>query len=200
MVVEVLLAADQPLAIHRREEEAAVRVVAEQLHREQREAAALQEPAQLAGRDVQLVEAVRDVGVILEHSAVTRAVLAPAAKQAAVGRRQRAEHELGARTRRSHQLAATQAAPCLRERRNREPVPRSDSLVVAQRLGPLLALDEQPSARLLAQVAAEDEAPVLERLEQLAGNTVVLRPRIRETLDAVGVGVLCRGEATVWQT
>ena len=54
VVVEVLLADDQLLAVGGRLEEAAVLVVAEELDREPREPVRLLEPAQLAGRDVQL--------------------------------------------------------------------------------------------------------------------------------------------------
>ena len=54
MVVELLLARDELLAVGGRQEEAAALVVAEQLDREPREPPRLLEPAQLAGRDVQL--------------------------------------------------------------------------------------------------------------------------------------------------
>src|SRR3954468_322508 len=50
MVVEVLLAADQPLAVDRREEETAALVVAEELDRQQCEPPRLLQPAQLARR------------------------------------------------------------------------------------------------------------------------------------------------------
>src|SRR3954463_1506149 len=62
MVIELLLASDQPLAVGRREEEAAALLVCEELDREPREAVRLLEPTQVAGCDVQLVEPVRDVG------------------------------------------------------------------------------------------------------------------------------------------
>ena len=58
---------------------------------------------------------------------------------------------------------------------------------------------EQPRAQLLVQLAAEHEAPVLERLEQLLGRALPRRPRVGQPLDALGVGVLRRGEAAVGQ-
>ena len=40
---------------------------------------------------------------------------------------------------------------------------------------------------------------MLEGLQELVRNVVVLRPRVRQALDAVGVGVLRRGEAACGQ-
>ena len=57
---------DERLAVGRREEEAAALVVSKQLDGEQRQAARLLEPAQVAGGDVQFVEPVRDVRVVVE--------------------------------------------------------------------------------------------------------------------------------------
>ena len=94
MVVEVFLARDQRLAVEGSEEESAAFLVAEELDREQCEPARLVEPAQLAGRDVQLVETVRDVGVVLEEARVLGDAVAVRAVEPAVGRRQRAEQEL----------------------------------------------------------------------------------------------------------
>ena len=54
MVVELLLARDQLLAVDRRLEEAATLVVGEELDRERGEAVRLAQPARVAGRDVQL--------------------------------------------------------------------------------------------------------------------------------------------------
>ena len=64
MVVEVLLARDQLLAVLRREEEAAALVVAEQLDRLESQPA--RSRAGVAGRDVQLEQPVRDVGVVVQ--------------------------------------------------------------------------------------------------------------------------------------
>ena len=68
VVVEVLRPRDEPLAVGRREEEAAVLVVGEELDREPREPVRLVEPAQLARRDVELEQPVRDVRVVVEDS------------------------------------------------------------------------------------------------------------------------------------
>src|SRR3954467_13756673 len=72
MIVEVFLAVDEPLAVDRGQEETAAFVVPEELHREQGEPPRLLQPAQLARRDVQLVETVCDVGVVVEHPAAPR--------------------------------------------------------------------------------------------------------------------------------
>jgi hypothetical protein len=91
MVVEVFLACDQHLAVGGSEEEAAAFLVAKELDREQCEPARLVEPAQLARRDVQLVKAVRDVGVVFEEARVLGDAVAVRAVEPAVGRRQGAE-------------------------------------------------------------------------------------------------------------
>ncbi len=51
-----------------REEEAAVLLVGEELDREQGEPPGLVQPAEVAGRDVELDQAVRDVGVVVEEA------------------------------------------------------------------------------------------------------------------------------------
>ena len=111
MVVELLLAGNEPLAVGRREEEAAAFLVGEELDREPRESVRLLEPAQLAGRDVQLVEAVRDVRIVLQVAGVSRPARTPAAVQAAVLVRERPEQEL------------RQLPPGLDELRPLEPAP-----------------------------------------------------------------------------
>ena len=73
VVVERLLPRDELLAVGRREEEAAAFRVAEELDRGEREPPRLPQPAQVAGRDVQLVQPVRDVRVVLEVGGVLRA-------------------------------------------------------------------------------------------------------------------------------
>ena len=194
MVVEVLLARDELLAVRRREEEAAALVVAEELDREERKPARLLEPARLARRDVQLVQPVRDVGVVVEEAGVLRDAVAVGAVEAALGRRQRPEQELAEPPRRVEPVVALQAASGLGERGEREPVPGGDRLVVAQRLRPLLAPLEQLALQLRRQLAAQDEPSVLERLEELLRHALLGRPREREPLDAVGVRVLRRRE------
>ena len=85
--------------------------------------------------------------------------------------------------------------PALRERGEHEPVPRRDRLVVARGFGRCSRSVEQPSARRLVELAAEDEAAVLERLQQLLRRAFARRPGERQPLDAVRVGVLRRREA-----
>ena len=142
-------------------------VVGEELDREPREAVRLLEPAQLAGRDVQLEQAVRDVRVVVEVARSARAPVAAAAPQAAVLAGERAEQELAEAARRVDPVGPLEPPAGLGERGEREPVPGRDRLVVAQRLRPLLALLEEPGTRLGVDVAADDRAAVLERLQQL---------------------------------
>src|SRR5437763_7069254 len=104
MIVEVLLAADEPLAVDRRQEETAAFVVAEELDGQQCEPPRLLEPAQLARRDVKLVEPVGDVGVVVEHAGMTRSASAPGAVQTAVGTRERSQQELCAGARCGHEI------------------------------------------------------------------------------------------------
>ena len=60
---------------------------------------------------------------------------------------------------------AFEPAPRFGERGERKPVPRRDHLVVAERLRSLRTTLEQLGARLLVELAADDEAAVLERLQ-----------------------------------
>src|SRR5206468_1825010 len=76
VVVECLLPRDELLSVRRCEEEAAVSRVGEELDRGEREPPRLLQPAQVAGRDVQLVQPVRDVRVVLEVCGVLRTALA----------------------------------------------------------------------------------------------------------------------------
>ena len=66
VVVELLLPRDEVLSVGGRQEKTAALLVSEEVDGEPREPKRLVEPAQLAGRDVKLVEAVRDVRVVLE--------------------------------------------------------------------------------------------------------------------------------------
>ena len=76
VVLERLLPRDELLAVGRREEEAAALVVSEERDRAIRGAAARAQPAEIARRDVQLVEAVRDVRVVVEVRGELRAAVA----------------------------------------------------------------------------------------------------------------------------
>src|SRR5262249_2549354 len=94
VIVEVLLARDEPLAVDRRLEEAAAPVVFEELDREACESMRPLQPAHLARRDVQLVEPVRDVGVVLEVPGPLRDAVPPRAVEPSLGCRERPEQEL----------------------------------------------------------------------------------------------------------
>ena len=199
MVVEVLLARDELLTVERCSEEPAALVVAEQVDGQHRESARVLEPAQLPGREVQLVEAVGNVRVILEHARVLRLARAPAAVEPPLLRRERPEEELGDPAGGLEVVDAFEPAAGFGERGEREAVPGCDRLVIAQRFLPELTLIEQTRTELRIEGAADDEPPVLERLQQLARNVVVLGPRVGQALDAVGVGVLRRREAAFGQ-
>ena len=166
VVVEILLPRDERLAVDRRQEEAAVHVVGEEIDRKQREPVRLVQPAELAGRDMQLVEPVRDVRVVLEVAGPLRDAVSPGSVQPlAVG--ERAEQELGELARGVEPVVALEPPPRFRERGEHEPVPGGDRLVVAQRLRPLLPHREQPRALVVGELAAQDVAPVLEREQEL---------------------------------
>ena len=190
---ELLPPRDELLALGRREEEAAVLVVGEQLDREQREPPRLLEPAQLAGRDVQLVEAVRDVGVVVEEARPARASARGGCGRGARSTRHRPEQELAERARlvdpvrRARAAARPRPAPPARGRSTRRSPCRRAPAAAARR-----ATAEQPRPRLRVERAAQDEAAVLERLEQLLGRALARRPGVGQPLDAVGVGVLRR--------
>ena len=188
------------LAVGRREEEAAAFVVAEQLDREQREPARLLEPAQLAGRDVQLVEAVRDVRVVLEEARALGDAVAVRAVEPAVGRRERPEQELAEpprRRRASRRVCRRRPASASAASAR----PFQDAIALSSRSGFGRCSRRSSSSRLQLrrQLAAEDEAAVLERLEELVGHALVRRPRERQPFDAVRVGVLRRREAALGQ-
>src|SRR4051812_836424 len=188
MIVELLLARDELLTVTRRLEEAAALFVGEEVDRERREAMRLAQPARIARCDVQLQQAVGDIGVVLEVTRALRDAVAPRAMQAAVGRREWAEQEL-AETNGGLDTAG------LRERGEHQPIPRRDRLVVAQRFLALLAQVEEALPCLLVELAAQHEAPVLERLEELLGRALPGRPGERQAFDAVRVGVLRGSEA-----
>src|SRR4051812_29604002 len=111
------------------------------------------------------------------------------AVEAAFGCGERPEQELAERLRRVEPVVALEPPPRLRECREREAVPGRDHLVVEARLRPRRALGEQPCLRLSGKLAAQDRAAVLERLQELGGDTFFLRPRERQTFDAVRVRV-----------
>ena len=148
---------------------------------------------------MQLVKAVGHVRVVLEHAGVLRFARAPAAEQASLRVRERAEKERRERTGGFEVVGSFESASGLGQGCQRKPVPRRDRLVVTERLRPQLALFEESCASVTIEVAANDEAPVLERLQELVWNVVVLRPRVRQAFYTVGVCILRRGEAALGQ-
>ena len=177
VVVELLRARHESLAVARREEEAAALLVREELDREPREPVGLFEPPQLARGDVQLEQAVGDVRVVVQEAGPAGAAGAQAPTKPAFRGGQRAEQELAQPPRGLDPLRPLEPPPRLGERGEREPVPGGDRLVVAQRLRPLLAPLEEAPLQLGIELAADDRAAVLERLQQLGRHALLLGPR-----------------------
>ena len=123
VVVELLLAVDELLAVGRRVEEAAVLLVGEELRRKDGEPSRLSQPTQVAGRDMQLAEPVRHIRVVLEEPSRVRTAVAPCPKQPAVVVRQRAEQELTERNGRCEEIVALEPSRGFGERRERQSVP-----------------------------------------------------------------------------
>jgi len=92
---------------------------------------------------VQLVEPVRDVRVVLEVGGMLRAAVAERPPQR-IDRQERPEL-----ARRSEEVGTLEAARSFGERREREPVPGGDDLVVEGRLRPPLANLQQACPGLL---------------------------------------------------
>src|SRR6185437_2622923 len=187
VIVEVLLPRDELLSVPRREEEAAVGGVAEEIDGKHCEPPRFFEPAQLSACDVELVQAVRNVGVILEHARMLRLTCTPAAVETALLSGKRSEQELAKRAGRVEVVVTPEPSPGLGESREREAVPGSDRLVVTQRLPAKFPLLEQPRAQLGVEGTADDETSVLERVQQLLRDVVLLRPCVGEPFDAVCV-------------
>src|SRR4029077_980512 len=99
-------------------------------------------------------------------------------------RRERAEQKLREARRRLQ-------ASGLRERSERQSVPRGDRLVVAKGLRALGTNGEKTCPRLVVELAAEDGPAVLEGLEEVLRRSLTRRPRERQPFDTVGVGILC---------
>src|SRR6202043_3347774 len=96
-------------------EEAAVLLVVEELDREPGKPVRLLEPAQLAGRGVQLEQAVGGVCVILEVAAALRDTVAPGAVKPPVAGRKRAEQERAERPARRDPVGAVEHAAAFGE-------------------------------------------------------------------------------------
>ena len=141
IVVEVLRAGGERLAVVRREEEPAALVVREELDRAIGDPARLEQPAHVAGRDVELDEAVGDVRVVVEEAAAADPAVADAAQHAAVLAAERPEKEVAEPHGGLEQVVPLDAPGRLGERRESEAVPGRDRLVVAKRLRPLESAD-----------------------------------------------------------
>src|SRR5207248_3338278 len=102
------------------------------------------------------------------------------------------EQELRQRPRLLDEVRASEATARLRKRREREPVPGGDRLVVEARLRPSRTDRQQPRPRLLVQLAPKHEAPVLERLQPLLRRAVAAAistsPRRRRSSSAEAGG------------
>ena len=120
---------------------------------------------------------------------------APAAEEPAFRGRERAEEELSESTSNFEIVDPVESTARLGERGQRKAVPRSDRLVIAERLRSQLTLLEEPRTGLGIELAANDEPTVLEGLQKVAGNVVGFGPCVRQSLDAVRVGILRRGKA-----
>ena len=141
----------------------------------------------------------RDVRVVVEEARAAHPPVADAPEDAAVVGAQRPEQELAERPRASSQSSRSSRRAASESAARARPFQDGDRLVVAKRLRPLRADGEEPRLRLRVELAADDRAAVLERLEQRRVEAEPLpfgrRPGVREPLDAVGVGVLRRREA-----
>src|SRR6185503_12124701 len=147
------------------EEEPAALVVREELDRAVGDPARLEQPAYVAGRDVELDETVRDVRVIVEEAAAADPAVADAPQHAAVLAAERPEKEVAQPHGGLEPVVPLEAPGRLGERREREAIPRGDRLVVAKRLRSLRAQVEQARLGRSVEVTAHDRAAVLERLE-----------------------------------
>ena len=187
---------DELLAVGRGEEEAAALVVAEELDREQCEPPRLLEPAQLAGRDVQLVEPVRDVGVVVEEAGTARLPVAPgcgrAARPAEIGP---SRNSPSARPPSTQSVRSSRRARLGQRRRARGRSRRRSPCRRGPAAGGCARISSSRARVAGSSSPRRIEAAVLERLEQLLGRALAARPRVRQPLDAVGVRVLRRGEA-----
>ena len=94
------------------------------------------QPAQLAGRDVELEQAVRRVCVVVEEALAAHPALAPRTREPAVVPRERAEQELP-RARQPQPVGPLEPPARLGQRRQGEAVPRGEHLVVEAGLRPL---------------------------------------------------------------
>ncbi len=150
---------------------------------------------------MQLDEAVCDVRVVVEVRVAARAPVPARTQQSPVLAGQRPEQKLPYATSSLEPVVAVETVGRFGERREREPVPRREDLVVAERLGTRRALGEHACAQLRLELAADDEPAVLEGLEQLGrqpdGVGLFRRPGECEPLHAVRVRILRRSQPTL---
>ena len=166
---KIFLRTTSCLAVDGRLEEAAVLLVGEEVDREPREPVRLLEPAQLAGRGMQLEQPVRDVGVVLEEPGALRDAVAPGAVQPPLRRRERPEQELAERARpRRSTPARPSTRPHSASAASVEPVPGRDRLVVARAASAAARAARRAAAACASSSSpAQDEAAALERVQQL---------------------------------
>src|SRR6185436_7881072 len=119
---------------------------------------------------MELVEPVRDAGVVVEEAGPARLTVADAADEPPL-RRHRADQELAERARLVDPVGPLEPPARLGQGGQREAVPGGDRLVVETRLRAAGSDLEQPCARGRVEGAPQDEAAVLERLEQLLGRS-----------------------------
>ena len=200
VVVELLRPRDQLLAVGGREEEAAALLVGEELDREPREPVRLPQPAQLARRDVQLEQPVGDVRVVVEVA--RRRWCGPRESCAAAGRPLPRAGRGGTRPAGAPPRSSPAGRAAARPPRAPRARARSTMRSPCRRAAASAAAPGSRAAATrvaLVDIAADDRAAVLERLEQLGGSAFLLGPGERQPLDAVGVGVLRRGEPALGQ-
>ena len=103
----------------------------------------------LTGRDVELEQTVRRVGVVVEEALAADLSFAPRTREPAIVARERAEQELAHAARRLEPVGPLEPSRTFGQRREREPVPRCEHLVVETGLRPLAtAFLEQPCSEL----------------------------------------------------
>ena len=183
----------------RREEEAAALLVAEELDGEPREPVRLLEPAQLAGRDVQLVEAVGDVRVVLEEAGVLRLARTVGAEEAPILGGERPEQELAERRAASIQSARSSRRPASASAASASPFHDAIALSSRAGFGRRSRSSKRRDRRSSGTSPRMIERPCSNGCRSSAGTPSASRPREGQPLDAVRVGVLRRGEAALRQ-
>ena len=178
MVVELLAARHEPVALGRVDVEAAAVGIGEELDEQPGQPTRLLEPAQVPGRPRQLDEAVGDVCVVLEVARNPGVAGPVGTKQPAALVRERAEQELGdldggvdvVRRAPSREPAWASAASA-------SPFHAASALSSRSGCGRRSRVLRGAGPRLLGNLAAEHEAVVLERAQPLRMRLAERRPR-----------------------